>query len=97
MASDMVGAAALRAARATIVIPSLFAITDKLIGNIQMATFAAFGGFATLVLANFAGTRKDKLVAHLGLAIAGSVLLTIGTWSTPRTHRPRSPRSRPCR
>jgi uncharacterized membrane protein YccC len=49
------------------------------IGNLQMATFAAFGGFATLVLANFAGTRRDKAVAHLGLAVVGSVLLVIGT------------------
>ena len=71
--------AALRALRATLVIPGLFAITDKAIGNPQMATFAAFGGFATLVLASFGGTRRDKLVAHFGLAVAGSVLLTIGT------------------
>jgi hypothetical protein len=71
--------AAMRAVRATIVIPTLFAITDQAIGNIQMATFAAFGGFATLVLVTFAGTRRDKLVAHVLLAIVGSVLLTIGT------------------
>ncbi len=70
---------AMRAVRAVVVIPSLFAITDQVIGNVQMATFAAFGGFATLVLASFAGTRRDKLVAHLVLALAGSVLLTIGT------------------
>jgi uncharacterized membrane protein YccC len=44
-----------------------------------MATFAAFGGFATLVLASFGGTRRDKLLAHAGLALAGSALLTIGT------------------
>ena len=50
-----------------------------MIGNLQMATFAAFGGFATLVLASFGGTRRDKLLAHLSLALAGSVLLTIGT------------------
>jgi len=72
-------AAALRAVRATIVVSGLFAFTDKVIGNLQMATFAAFGGFATLVLASFAGTRRDKLVAHAALAVTGSVLLTIGT------------------
>ena len=44
-----------------------------------MATFAAFGSFATLVLASFGGTRRDKLLAHVALALAGSVLLTIGT------------------
>lgn len=71
--------AAMRAARATIVVPALFALTYKGAGNLQMALFAAFGGFATLVLAGFGGTRKDKLVAHFGLAVAGSVLLIIGT------------------
>ena len=77
--------AAMRAVRATVVVSSLFAITLEGIGNLQMATFAAFGSFATLVLASFAGTRRDKLVAHLGLAIAGSVLLTIGTAVTSST------------
>jgi uncharacterized membrane protein YccC len=71
--------AAMRALRATIVIPSLFALTFKVIGDPQMALFAVFGGFATLVLASFGGTRRDKAVAHLGLAVTGSVLLTIGT------------------
>jgi uncharacterized membrane protein YccC len=71
--------AALRAVRATVVVPGLFAIAYEVIGNLQIATFAAFGGFATLVLAAFGGTRRDKLIAHLGLAIVGSVLLIIGT------------------
>ena len=71
--------AALRAVRATIVVPSLFALTDKVIGDPQMALFATFGGFATLVIAGFGGTRKDKLIAHTGLAITGSLALIIGT------------------
>lgn len=71
--------AAMRAVRATVVIPSLFAVTFKAIGDPQMALFATFGGFATLVLASFSGSRKDKAVAHLGLALAGSVLIAIGT------------------
>ena len=50
-----------------------------MIGNPQIATFAAFGSFATLVLASFAGTWRDKLLAHLALALTGSVLLTIAT------------------
>jgi uncharacterized membrane protein YccC len=69
----------LRAVRAAVIVPGLFAFTSQVIGNPQVATFAAFGGFATLVLASFGGTRRDKLVAHIGLALAGSVLLTIGT------------------
>jgi uncharacterized membrane protein YccC len=77
--------AAMRAVRATIVIPSLFAITSKVIGDPQMALFATFGGFATLVVTGFAGTRRDKLEAHLGLAIAGSVALVIGTLASGTT------------
>ena len=72
-------AAALRATRAAVVVPGIFAISDKVVGNLQMATFSAFGGFATLVLASFSGTRRDKLIAHTLLALAGSVLLIIGT------------------
>jgi uncharacterized membrane protein YccC len=71
--------AAMRALRATIVMPALFALTFKVIGDLQMATFAAFGSFATLVLASFGGTRRDKAVAHLGLALVGSAALAIGT------------------
>ena len=71
--------AAMRAIRAMVVVCGLFALTDKVIANPQIATFAAFGGFATLVLSSFAGTWRDKLLAHLALALTGSVLLTIAT------------------
>jgi uncharacterized membrane protein YccC len=71
--------AAMRAARAAIVVPSLFALTYKVVADPQMALFATFGGFATLVIANFGGSRKDKLIDHTGLAVAGSLALIIGT------------------
>jgi uncharacterized membrane protein YccC len=71
--------AAMRTARAVVVIPSLFALTYQGIGNLQMALFAAFGGFANLVVASFGGSRRDKAIAHLGLALTGSVGLIIGT------------------
>ena len=71
--------AAYRAARATLVIPSLFAICSRVIGNDQMALYASFGGFATLVLATFGGSRREKLVAYVALAAAGSLLIVIGT------------------
>ena len=69
----------MRAVRATLVVPGLFALTDKVIGNPQMVLFAVFGGFASLVLASFGGTTRDKAVAHLGLALVGSAALAIGT------------------
>lgn len=72
-------AAAVRAVRAAVVMAGLFAIADQVIGNLQVATFAAFGSFATLVLVSFGGSTRDKLIAHAGLAVAGSVLVIIGT------------------
>src|SRR6201985_467973 len=77
--------AAMRAIRATVVIPSLFAITDKVIGDPQMALFATFGGFATLIIAGFTGSRRTLLTAHLGLAVAGSLVLIIGTLASGST------------
>jgi uncharacterized membrane protein YccC len=74
--------AALRAVRATIVIPCLFALTFKVIRNEQMTLFAVFGGFAQLVTVTFGGTRRDKALAHLALAAAGSVAVIIGTFAS---------------
>ena len=71
--------AAMRAARATLVMPGLFALTFEVIGDPQMTLFAVFGSFATLVLVSFGGTRRDKAVAHLGLAVTGSAALIVGT------------------
>ncbi len=71
--------AAIRAVRATLVMPSLFALTDRVIGDPQMTLFAVFGSFATLVLVSFGGSRRNKAVAHLGLALTGSAVLIIGT------------------
>jgi uncharacterized membrane protein YccC len=75
----------MRAARAAIVIPCLFALTSKVIGDSQMALMATFGGFATLVIANFEGNRRDKFFAHTGLTVAGGLVLIIGTLVTGST------------
>jgi uncharacterized membrane protein YccC len=69
----------MRALRAVLVIPSVFALTYEGFGNLQMGLFAAFGGFAGLVVASFGGSKRDKAVAQLGLALTGSVGLIIGT------------------
>jgi uncharacterized membrane protein YccC len=76
-------AAAMRTVRVVLVIPPLFALTYEGFGNLQMALFAAFGGFASLIFATFGGTKRDKLVAHLGLAVTGSIGLIIGTAVSP--------------
>jgi uncharacterized membrane protein YccC len=71
--------AAMRTIRAVVVIPSLFAVCYEGFGNLQLALFAAFGGFASLIMASFGGSPRDKAVAHLGLAVTGSIALIIGT------------------
>src|SRR5580698_3018735 len=71
--------AAMRAVRATLVVPAILALTFKVFGNPQMALFAVFGSFAALVLTTFGGTRRDKAVAHLGLALVGSIGVILGT------------------
>ena len=71
--------AALRALRAVLVIPAVFALAYEGLGNEQMALFAAFGGFAHLTVAAFGGSRRDKLAAHLALAVTGSIAVIIGT------------------
>lgn len=71
--------AAMRAVRGTVVVPGLFALTGRVVGDPQMALFATFGAFATVIIANFGGARKDKFITHLALAVVGSLALIIGT------------------
>src|ERR1700722_8000685 len=71
--------AAMGAVRAVVVIPALFALTYQGFGNLQMALFAAFGGFANLVVASFGGSKRDRAIAHFMLALIGSIGLIIGT------------------
>ena len=74
------GLAALRrAGRTAIVMPGLFAIGDKLIANGEVATFAAFGSFAMLLLVDFSGPMRERLAAQLGLAWVGVVFVCLGT------------------
>src|SRR2546429_9150591 len=61
--------AGLRTLRAVLVIPSLFALTFEGFDNLQMALFAAFGGFASLIMASVGGSRRGQLGAHLGRAV----------------------------
>jgi uncharacterized membrane protein YccC len=67
------------AARAAIVMPAVFAFADKVIGDPQLAIFAAFGSFAMLVLAEFGGPVRSRLIAYVSLACVGAANVTIGT------------------
>ncbi len=72
-------AALRRAARTAVVMPSAFALADVVIGNAVMATFAAFGSFAMVLLVEFGGPMRDRLRDQAALAGAGAVLVSLGT------------------
>src|SRR5271155_4157823 len=59
--------------------PSTFALGDKVIGNPAVATFAAFGCFAMLLLVDFSGPMRDRLQAQVALALVGGGFVCLGT------------------
>jgi uncharacterized membrane protein YccC len=67
------------AARAAIVIPAVFAFADNVIGKPQTSLFAAFGSFSLLVLVEFGGPPRTRLLAYLGLAGVGTSFVVLGT------------------
>jgi uncharacterized membrane protein YccC len=72
-------AALRRAARAAIIMPAMFALGDKVIGNPQLATFAAFGSFAMLLLVDFGGSMAERFQAQAALAVTGGVFVCLAT------------------
>jgi len=72
-------AALRRATRAAIIMPALFALGDKVIGNPQVATYAAFGSFAMLLLVDFGGPMAERLQAEAALAVTGGVFVCLAT------------------
>jgi hypothetical protein len=72
-------AALRRAGRTAIVMPSMFALGDQVIANPVVATFAAFGSFAMLLLVDFGGPMRERLQAQAALAITGCAFVCVGT------------------
>lgn len=68
-----------RAGRAAIAMPVLFAFCAKVLHNGDIATYAAFGSFAMLMLVDFGGSIRDRLRSQLTLSVASAVLVTLGT------------------
>ena len=68
-----------RAGRSAIVMPAMFALGDKVVGDPVIATFAAFGSFALLLLVDFSGPMRDRLQAQAALCAVGAVLVALGT------------------
>ena len=72
-------AALRRAGRAAIVMPAVFAIGQQVIGDPNVATFAAFGSFAMLLLVDFGGPLRERLQDQLALALVGGAFVCLGT------------------
>jgi uncharacterized membrane protein YccC len=72
-------AALRRATRTAIIMPAMFALGYKVIGNPQVATFAAFGSFAMLLLVDFGGPMAERLQAQAALAVTGGVFVCLAT------------------
>src|SRR5262249_45685464 len=67
-----------RATRTAVVMPAMFALADKVIGDPAVATFAAFGSFAMLLLVDFQGPMRARLQAQAALALTGAVFVVVG-------------------
>jgi hypothetical protein len=65
--------------------PATFALSDRVIGNPAVATFAAFGSFAMLLLVDFGGPMRDRLRAQASLAVVGGVFVCVGTLASQST------------
>ena len=59
--------------------PAMFALGNKVIGNPQVATFAAFGSFAMLLLVDFGGPMAERLQAQAALVVTGGVFVCLAT------------------
>ena len=68
-----------RAARTALVMPLMFLIGDKVIASPTVATFAAFGSFAMLLLVDFSGPIRDRLLAQAALGVACALLIALAT------------------
>jgi uncharacterized membrane protein YccC len=72
-----------RSVRAATVNPATLAVTLLVIRDLQVATFAVFGCFALLVMADFGGRRQARAVAYVAAALAGAALIALGTLVSP--------------
>jgi uncharacterized membrane protein YccC len=59
--------------------PAVFAIADRVIEKPQVSLLAAFGSFAVLVLTEFSGPWRPRLLAYLAFACVGALYITLGT------------------
>jgi len=68
-----------RSVRAAITIPSVFGLAHALSSNAQVGLFGAFGSFSLLLLVDFPGRFRTRLLSYVALWLAGCGLIALGT------------------
>jgi hypothetical protein len=68
-----------RSVRAAIVMPTAFAVGHLAFSNPQIGLFCAFGSFSLLLLVDFPGRPRSRLLCYIGLFIVGAGLISLGT------------------
>lgn len=68
-----------RSIRAAVIMPSVFAIAHATFSNPQVALFGAFGSFALLLLVEFTGPVRTRLISYGGLYLVGAGFTALGT------------------
>jgi uncharacterized membrane protein YccC len=74
-----------RAVRTALIMPAMFVLGDKVIGNPVLSTFAAFGSFAMLLLVDFSGSIKNRLFDQAALGVCCALLICLGTLASQTT------------
>ncbi|HEY1651722.1 MAG TPA: FUSC family protein [Acidimicrobiales bacterium] len=68
-----------RSVRAAVVIPSIFAVAHVYFANAQVGLFTAFGSFALLLLVEFTGPLRVRVVSYLSMFAVAAGLIALGT------------------
>ena len=68
-----------RSVRAAVVMPLVFGLTHLIFANPQTDLFGAFGSFAILLLVDFPGRPRTRLISYLGLFVVGVGFIAVGT------------------
>ena len=85
-AHDRGFAALRRATRAAILMPTAFALAGPVLGGSPaLATFAALGSFAMLLLVDFGGSIRNRLQSQVALAVTCMALIAVGTLASRTT------------
>ncbi len=76
---DPDGLAMKRSVRAAVVLPCAFGLAHLAFSDPQVSLFAAFGSFALLLLVEFQGKPRTRLVSYVALLMVGACLVPLGT------------------